>query len=246
MLADQVEHSDNGQLTGGIEVDSSVKAVIEFIEIHFPRFSEKIKGDTTASEKAITDKLCKYFNRQAGSYPFQFHHENVEDHTSGKSPQTDMGTLSREEQITVDDRVYGEWDSYFSIEAKRLPTLGHNREKEYIIGYDKPNGGMERFKKGIHGKNLKYAAIIAYVQKENFDYWFLQINEWINDLVKISHGDWTDEDKLRKSGTHSTVKLARFESDNIRLPITPEPQKTRLFHFWISVVEKTEVDHRPN
>tara|TARA_R110002124_G_scaffold9336_3_gene47834 strand:+ start:303 stop:1031 length:729 start_codon:yes stop_codon:yes gene_type:complete len=238
MLADQVENRINGQLSDGIEVNASIKAVVEFIETHFPDFSEKIKGDITVSEKALTDKLCKYFNRQAGSYPFYFHHENVEDHSSGKSPQTDMGTLSREEQITVEDRVYGEWDSYFSIEAKRLPTLGHNREKEYIIGHDKPNGGMERFKKGIHGKNLKYAAIIAYVQKENFDYWFLQINGWIDDLVKISHGDWTEEDKLIKSGTNSTVKFAKFESDNISLPIAPQKQKTRLFHFWISLVDK--------
>lgn len=242
MLADQVENRINGQLSDGIEVDASIKAVIEFIEIHFPEFSEKVKGDITASEKAITDKLCKHFNRQAGSYPFHFHHENVEDHHSGKSPQTDIGTMSRAEQIIVEDRVYGEWDSYFSIEAKRLPTLGHNREKEYVIGHDKPNGGIERFKKGIHGRNLKYAAIIAYVQNKDFDYWYLQINDWIEELIKTSAGEWINEDKLIKSRTHPAMNLAKFESDNVRLPITAKPQKTRLFHFWVSLVDKTMVN----
>lgn len=236
MLADQVENRINGQLSEGIEVDASVKVVIEFFEIYFPEFSEKVKGDITASERALTDKLCKFFNRKTGSYPFYFHHENVEDHSSGKSPQTDIGTISREERITVEDRVYGDWDSYFSIEAKRLPTQGYNREKEYVIGHDKPNGGMERFKKRIHGKNLKYAAIIAYVQKEDFDYWYLQINGWIEELIKTSSGEWINEDKLIKSGARPAMNLVKFVSDNILLPVTPKPQKTRLFHFWINLV----------
>ncbi|MEQ6122034.1 hypothetical protein [Reichenbachiella sp. MALMAid0571] len=236
MLADRIENIGNGELSEGVEIDASIKAVIEFIETHFSGFSEKVKGEITASEKAITDKLCKYFNRVAGSYPFYFHHENVEDHSSGISPQIDIGTLSREEQITVGDRNYDEFDSFFSIEAKRLPTPGQNREKEYVIGHDKPTGGIERFKKGIHGKGLRYAAIIGYVQKEDFDFWFLQINDWIEELVKSSNGDWLTQDKLRKFVGHTGEQLVKFESDHIRIDLEPEIEKIKLLHFWINLV----------
>lgn len=233
MLADQIENIGNGELSEGVEVDASIKAVIEFIETHFSGFSEKVKGEITASEKALTDKLCKYFNRIAGSYPFYFHHENVEDHSSGISPQIDIGTLSREEQITVGDRNYDEFDSFFSLEAKRLPTPGQNREKEYVIGHNKPTGGIERFKKGIHGKGLRYAAIIGYVQKEDFDFWFLQINDWIEELIKTSQGEWITEDKLRKLTVHTGDPLAKFESDNIRLPANPRLIKSNFYIFGL-------------
>ena len=235
MLADRIENIGNGELSEGVEIDASIKAVIEFIETHFSGFSEKIKGEITASEKALTDKLCKYFNRLAGSYPFYFHHENVEDPSSGKSAQTDMGTLSRDEQITVGDKNYDEFDSFFSIEAKRLPTPGHNREREYVIGHQKPKGAIERFKKGIHGENLNYAAVIGYVQNEDFDYWFLKVNGWIEELIKASPTAWMADDKLRKMA-ESNDQLTKFESDNIRIPAKSSSDKIRLFHFWITLV----------
>ncbi|WP_375579870.1 hypothetical protein ABWH96_01975 [Marivirga tractuosa] len=233
MLADRIENIGNGELSEGIEIDASIKAVMEFIEIHFSGFSEKVKGEITASEKALTDKLCKYFNRVTGSYPFYFHHENVEDHSSGMSPQIDIGTLSREEQINVGDRTYDEFDSFFSIEAKRLPTPGHNREREYVIGHDKSNGGIERFKKGIHGYGLRYSAIIGYVQKEDFDFWFLQINNWIDELIKTTKGEWIAEDKLKKLTVKTGTQIVKFESDNIRIPVKSFTDKIKLLHFWI-------------
>lgn len=51
----------------------------------------------------------------------------------------DMGTLSKKEKLIVAYRSYGEFDSFFSIEAKRLPTRGRNREKEYVIGQVRPS-----------------------------------------------------------------------------------------------------------
>ncbi|WP_053225121.1 hypothetical protein [Roseivirga seohaensis] len=235
MLADRIENIGSGELSEGVEIDASIKAVIEFIETHFSHFSEKVKGEITASEKALTDKLCKYLNRVAEPYPFYFHHENVEDPSSGISAQTDIGTLSTDEQITVGDRHYNEFDSFFSIEAKRLPTPGHNREREYVIGHQKPNGAIERFKKGIHGRNLNYAAVIGYVQNEDFDFWFLKVNGWIEELIKTSPTEWMDDDKLRKMA-ESNDQLAKFESDNIRIPAKSSSDKIRLFHFWITLV----------
>ena len=122
MLADSSQNISSGMLTEGIELDSSIKSVIEFIEIHFSNFSQKVKGEISSSEKALTDKLCKFLNRNSSTYPFFFHHENVENHASGMSPQTNIGMLSESERLIIGDRSYGEFDSFFSIEAKRLPT----------------------------------------------------------------------------------------------------------------------------
>lgn len=166
MLADASRNISSEKLTEGIEPESSVKSVVEFIEIHFIEFSNRVKGEITTSEKSLTDKLCKYFSRNAGNYRFYFHHENVENHASGISPQMDMGTLSEKEKLIVAYRSYGEFDSFFSIEAKRLPTRGRNREKEYVIGQVRPSGGIERFKKTIHGRYLKHAASMVIFGKK--------------------------------------------------------------------------------
>lgn len=125
---------------------------------------------------------------------------------------------------------------FFSIEAKRLPTPGQNREREYVIGHNKPNGAIERFKKGIHGKNLNYAAVIGYVQNEDFDYWFLKVNGWIEELIKASPTEWMADDKLRKIAEPND-QLAKYESDNIRIPAKSSSDKIRLFHFWITLVD---------
>lgn len=113
MLADRIENIGNGELSEGVELDASIKVVIEFIETHFQDFSERIKGELAASEKALTDKLCIYFNRKANGYPFNFQHEKVEDYSTGQSAQVDIGTISENEQINVAGYDYSEWDSFF-------------------------------------------------------------------------------------------------------------------------------------
>ena len=237
MLADRSDNIGNGKLSEGVEIDASVRAVIDFIETHFSDFSKKIKGELTASEKALTDKLCIYFNRKANGYPFNFQREKVEDYSTGQSAQVDIGTISENEQLNVAGYDYSEWDSFFSIEAKRLPTPGKSREREYVIGHNKPNGGIERFKKGIHGKGLRYSAIVGFVQKEDFDFWFLKINGWIEELINTSKGEWMTEDKLRKLTDQDGNQLSKFESDNIRLPAKSKTDKIKLLHFWITLVK---------
>lgn len=231
MLADASQNNTSGKLTNGIELDSSINAVIDFIEIHFREFSMKMKGEITSNEKALTDKLCKFLNRHAAGFPFFFQHENVEDPDTGASPQVDIGALGRSEQLIIGDRSYGEFDSFFSIEAKRLPTPGHKREKEYVIGHDRPCGGIERFKKGIHGHNLKYAAIIGYVQKEDAEYWFLKINTWINDLISSLPNEWNEDDKLILINSPKT-EPTKSKSKNFR---SDTNDHIDIFHFWINL-----------
>ncbi len=237
MLSDASRNISSGQLTSGIELDSSIKSVIEFIEVYFTEFSQKVKGEITTSEKSLTDRVCKYFNRNAGKYPFYFQHENVEDHTTGKSPQIDIATLSRSEQIIIGDRSYNEFDPFFAIEAKRLPTPGHKREKEYVVGHERQCGGIERFKKEIHGKNLKFAAIIGYIQEKNGNHWFLKINEWIGELITSNPAFWKKDDRLIKQNT-KPKGLDKFISKNFKSDDNGQEEFINLFHFWISLVDE--------
>lgn len=235
MLADSLQNNGSGKLTRGIELDASIKGVIEFVDVHFSEFSNKVKGEISTSEKALTDKLCKFLNRKVGDYPFYFHHENVENHASGSSPQTDIGTLSKSEHLTVGDMSYGEFESFFSLEAKRLPTPGQYREKEYVIGHDRPSGGIERFKKRIHGKHLKYAAIIGYIQKEDENHWFLKINGWIDELIMSTPKEWKEHDKLVSNGA-SSKKVFKLMSKNFRSEVDGKEDFIDLYHFWITLM----------
>jgi len=232
MLADANQNISSGKLSEGVEPDSSIKSVVAFIEVYFTNFSKKVKGEITTSEKSLTDKLCKYFNRQAGNYPFYFHHENVENHASGTSPQTDIGTLSKKENLTVGDRSYGEFDSFFSIEAKRL-TPGHKRE--YVIGQERPSGGIERFKKRIHGKELKYAAIIGYIQGKDSNHWYIKINDWIDELITSTPDIWKVDDKLTKQDIE-LEGIDKFTSKNFRSEVNGQEDFIHLFHFWINLI----------
>jgi hypothetical protein len=237
MLSDQTVNITNGNLTSGIEPEDSIKAVIKFIKENFKEFAEKNKGATSLNEKGLSQKLCIFLNRNAKKYPFFFHPEFMEDVENGISPQVDIGTISENEGIVISDREYGSEDSFFSIEAKRLPTPGTRREKEYVIGFDTQCGGIERFKKGIHGIGLKYAAIIGYVQKEDFNHWFIAVNSWIDELINSSTDTiWSNDDKLKFSDNTESI-CAELFSEHLRkidhLPL----DKIILYHFWVNLVE---------
>jgi hypothetical protein len=237
MLSDLRPNASSGNLSAGIETDSSIKAVIAFIKEHFNLFAEKNKGATDLNEKGLSQKLCIFLNRNVNQHPFFFHSDFMEDIESGTSPQVDIGTLSNSERISIADREYGENDSFFSIEAKRLPTPGTNREKEYVIGHNAPKGGIERFKKGIHGPKLKYGAIIGYVQENNFDHWFLTINSWIEELVvNGTDGVWAMDDKIQKVEFDSSSICVELFSEHSRHIKGKESDKIQLYHFWVNLL----------
>ncbi len=161
----------------------------------------------------------------------------MENPEHGNSPQVDIGTITKSEQgIVIESKSYSKNESFFSLEAKRLGKLEKKRSKEYLIGRfenDKymNSGGVERFKQGIHGNNLKYSAIIGYVQKYDFSHWYNQINSWIDDLIQKqikSPVNWTLNDKL--SQVYSESSTAKFTSVNSR-----QNDSVTLFHLWIKL-----------
>ncbi|RYE20565.1 MAG: hypothetical protein EOP45_10815 [Sphingobacteriaceae bacterium] len=240
MLADTQHSAVSGQfIAADIESNISVKTVIGFIELQFVAFSSVLSSDESitvkTSEDALVGKLCIFLNRKAraGGYPFFFHHQQMEDYKSGASAKPDIGTISYSEEIVIRDKYYSSDDSFFSIEAKRLPNPKAAKAKEYVIGSDKPCGGIERFKKGIHGRNLYSAAIIGFIQKEDFAYWIDKVNSWISELIISDNNLWKEEDKLIEVPT--IQDLAKFSSHNYRIK-NHDIDYIDLLHFWIKSV----------
>jgi hypothetical protein len=119
----------------------------------------------------------------------------------------------------------------FIIEAKRLPTPTKEREKEYVVGKTQngnPNGGIERFKLEKHGKGLNECGIIGYVEKHDFDYWYTQINLWIQELSVIEKSKWSIDECLNKIefNQNSTYCHSLVIRSN---------QNLKLHHFWIKI-----------
>lgn len=238
MLSDDHKQIKLGVLTGP-KVDTSILQLLLFIEKELPLFSKKYKGKSIQNENGLTQKLCAIFNLKAKNeeYPFWFSQEFMEMPESGKSPRVDISTnTSLEKGVEINSRTYHYDESFFSLEAKRLDCINKVREKEYVIGHMEKkkyinSGGIERFKNGTHGGNNKYAGLIGYVQKNNFNYWQKLINSWVERLIRKkikSSVCWSNQDKLVRKSFCATN--AKYISNNLR-----DKDSIRLFHFWVSI-----------
>lgn len=235
MLSDIHLTNSGGIISTGIEIDDSVRAVIQFIKKYFTPFAENNKRQVALNEKGLNQRLCIFLNQNINAEPFFFQSEFMENVESGISPQVDIGTLRKENNIGAFERQYND-DSFFSMEAKRLPTTGSNREQEYVTGFDSQCGAIERFKKGIHGSRLKYAAIIGYIQEESFNHWFLKINSWIENLANGEGKDlWNHEDKIEKV-TAGNSSYQELKSLNGRIINGQPAEKINIFHFWVNLI----------
>lgn len=223
-----------GQLEG-LSESTAILKVVAFVEKNLIVFSNEYAGSSIINEKGLTQELCILLNKYARSegYPFQFEKEFMEDIKKGNSPQVDIGVVEY-----VESQYYSSHEAFFSMEAKRLDKISKAREREYLVGHIEKKkyidcGGVERFKKGIHGQGLRYAGVIGYVQEYNFAYWHKTINSWIDELInkKIpSPLKWSIEDKLVEE--YKRPSTAKFKSQNSR------PRGSIfLFHLWVNLVK---------
>ncbi len=136
---------------------SAVKRVIEFLDEHLPNFPAVFKKKTltkkiTAEDK-ISQELSLFLNSKHQNNIFLFHSQYLY-HDSTRS--SDFGFIDVETYNSSPKPS----NAFFVIEAKRLPTPGTGREKEYVAS---DAGGMQRYKKGNHGKGLSDSALIGYI-----------------------------------------------------------------------------------
>lgn len=110
--------------------------------------------------------------------------------------------------------------SIFDIECKRLNSnLAH--VDQYVSGN---TGGIERFKRNLHGVDLSYSAMIGYMEDKTTGHWLTEINSWIKQQNDTDNVFWKDDEYLCKttnlyyksvhnrvnSNTSKSIKLFHF------------------------------------
>jgi hypothetical protein len=228
MISDASEAVSIGAFRGP-EIETSILVLVAFVEEQLVVFSQKYSNSNIKNEKGLTDRLFLLLQSESidRKHPFIFDKDYPEEPESGQSPSPDLGVIYQR-GVIIGAKYYSEVESFFSFEAKILGIKEKSRQKEYVIGSQKTNGGIERFKKRIHGSELRYGGMLGYVQKDDFNHWHTKVNTWIDEQIQSGDPLWNDCDKLLVKNT--TPLSARYESCNSR---TENTAPIVLFHLWV-------------
>lgn len=197
--------------------------------IKFQNLPDNIQG-----ENKLTEQFHRFLTSQLGNYDYKIVSKEdiynfiIENQTSGE------GHRSYDISIILGKLTHNA-GKILVIEAKRLPTLGTKREKEYLFGN---LGAIERFRKEVHGQDVKSnkAIILGYIQKENSSFWLEKINTWIDEESKeIEYNEsvisWTERDKLKVDNSFSNKKVKKLKSIHKRITLA----EIELIHYWIEI-----------
>lgn len=227
----KVENSPQDLPEIDADKSTSIKKVIEFLDVNLPQFPKYFKNKTSIiavePEDDISQILWAFLERKARSEFFmvQFQYRYFKTRRS-----SDFGIIEAEDnhQNTLDEY-------FFVIEAKRLPTdfKDKSREREYVSS---DAGGMQRYKKGFHGAGLSASALIGYIQKGNCNHWHQTINGWITDLIKTNTSvdiAWNNDDLLVSEKDFIYTK--KYNSQNIRI-VNSNEDSIRIHHYLMELV----------
>lgn len=222
--------ASSGKLTFSKE-SKPVKKVITFIQNNLPQFAQEFKSSTVQNENGLTQEFCDILNANASDNLFWFAQETMEDTSNGTSPRVDVGVKTKK-RLVIRSQTVKPRKCFFKIEAKRLPT-GSGREKEYVIGNKKINGGIQRFKEGKHAPDLPSAGLIAFVQKNSFNHWHTEVNNWIKELIKIDNHWHTNDELILDATFKSDTFRASYLSKSKRRGEKVISKSIILYHFWV-------------
>jgi hypothetical protein len=201
-----------------------------FVEKQLPTWRDDTSRKPAEAEEELNGQLCKFLNDRAReTFPMAvFHHE--ERQVRRRRVDLSAGPSSKAIEAAVYESIY---QPYLVMEGKRLPTPTAAREREYITGFSKRSGGVQRYRLSLHGDGMDVAVLIAYVQNGDVKGWRKSINNWIKEL-KASGEDktcvWSKRDTLGELKNTGLKKTCRCESTHKRKIGTPD---IRLVHLWI-------------
>lgn len=228
-LAGLRARSEGALATGTLHPSESLNAVWNHLCAGLEALAER-GGAADLPENGLTQRLVTELERRTGSRPYFFQPEYMEDDSDGRSPRVDVAAVARDGGGCVVNGVsWAGGERFLALEAKRLPTPGTGREREYLSG---ENGGVARFKLGRHAAELKIVGIIGYVQRHAFDHWLDTINQWVEELIASSKPElpWDDSDKLQME--EALPRLARLRSSNLRVA---DQQRLSMRHIWVQL-----------
>ncbi|MVO10596.1 hypothetical protein GOQ30_15590 [Flavobacterium sp. TP390] len=229
----------NNPFFNNIDTNTYVNEIILFIEQKLNLFPDYLKNssilqnlpNTIEGENKITENLCVFFNTHEKKYTYTFEkQDNYEFQFSNQS--TGKGHRTYDTGVILAN-TKGNLGKIVVMEAKRLPTPGSKREKEYVEGN---LGGIERFKKEVHSQEISnnLAIMIGYIQGENSSHWYAKVNEWINEQLQQSTNpdiSWFEEDKLKIDLNFicENEKITKYLSAHSRITL----DKINLNHYWM-------------
>ncbi|WP_162128045.1 hypothetical protein [Flavobacterium phycosphaerae] len=197
-----------------LEPNKIVQQLLTFVESEISAFNMSDEFVEILSVKKNENQhslsFCVFMTNQCQS-KFYFARENAQ---SGSS--------------VIDIGVYFGAILIFTFEAKLLPTpIPKNSsrvEHEYVYG---KGAGIQRFRDGRHGRDnsnnyLQESGLLAFILKDDFDFWLDKINQWIMDAK------WNESEKLNKIYFGDYGKLL---SKHTRL----NQNDITLHHFWINL-----------
>jgi hypothetical protein len=232
---DYIEQIAFGRLTSGVYPKTSVSRIINFVYLQLPSWRDDPARPKKKSENQLNLSLSKYLNSIDIKENFPMVHFNREEYQTGQS-SVDI-SASPKKEIIIGAKLYTKYNPVVIFECKRLPTPGHNREKEYVTGLSDKDGGIQRFKIGLHGEDQDAVAMIGYLQKNIPSYWFNEINKWIKDLTKDKLKDicvWDASETLKDFVESPSIGVARCLSSHNRTGIVTNSQVV-IHHLWVKM-----------
>jgi len=220
----------------GLVDNTSVNKVFSFIEKCLPEF--KIKHSSLKPEDGLTQELVYILdNESREKLPLcAFSAEHMEDTTKGNSRRDDIG-IRAVKGITINTAYYPKNKPFIAIEAKRLDSkIVKKRKKEYVVGRIEDekyieSGGIERFKKEIHGIGLIYIGMIGYIQTDDFESWLEKINGYIDEEILSSSStelNWENKDKLIVEKSNKLFSTYKSQHQCKTKDIS-------MYHIWIDL-----------
>ena len=102
-----------------IKRGSITEKLMGFIEETLLVFQNQFKGEVNTSEEVLNEHLAKTLDYCSKKLPFIFQQEGIQKQIKGQNRKVDIGVFCH----------YADCSPFFTIEAKRLPTLPKTREK---------------------------------------------------------------------------------------------------------------------
>ncbi|MFM9951472.1 MAG: hypothetical protein ACKV1O_26290 [Saprospiraceae bacterium] len=217
-----------------IAQNETIRKVIEVVEICLGTFTEKYPISLANRGIMLSDADETDFNTELEHWlSIGFQESSI---TTGKFtiareyPESRNSTQSKKtkglrRQVDLAIRLLN-GSRILALEGKRLYTTN---DKQYVSGN---TGGIARFKREDHGKELVFACMVGYVQFETFNFWQKKINSWIiNEQSKSSNLLWNDADLL-SAPIEKSPHFAICKSQHQRIT----QAAIDLCHYWILVV----------
>jgi hypothetical protein len=206
-------------------------SILEFVRDQLAAWRDHPDRAEMFAEEELSSQLCDYLNSDTcrASFPMvSFKYEERQ----YKRRRVDMAAKPVK-PIIIEARRYTIFEPIIVIECKRLPTTS-DREKEYVTGYDKLNGGIQRFKLGLHGKKHRLVGLIGYIQQRNPQEWHSTINYWINELSNNNSDSsckWDKAEVLDEIEENDNTGIASCHSIHPRL--NGDTPYIIIHHLWV-------------